>query len=152
MNTLELGVDIYISFSKQDEDWVRENLVGVLSATPHYFTVCMNKYDTVSHIDPLRHIRAREHNARRIESCKVFIAVCSRHYNDDPTGRLQFEREVARNCKVYMIAVNKDASETKVSDLFDVDSVSFSRQENEHSIGNSQDVLLRKISITLNSL
>ena len=146
-----LGVDIYISFSQQDEGWVLENLVRVMSETPHYFTVCLNKYDTASHTDPLCHIRTRQHNAKRIEACKVFIAVCSRYYNGDQTGRLKFEREVARRWNVSIIVVRKDLRESSASDLFDAESVSFAGISKKLSISKSQDVLLQKVYNILSS-
>ena len=144
-------MDVYISFSQQDEGWVLENLVRVLSETPHYFSVCLNTHDTASHSDPIRHIRARQHNAKRIEACKVFIAVCSRYYNGDQTGRLKFEREVARRCNVSIIVVQKDYSESNVSDLFDVESVSFSKYTKRESLVESQDLLLTEVTKMLNS-
>ena len=151
MNAPERVEDIYISFSQQDEGWVLENLVRVLSETPHYFTVCLNKYDTASPADPRRHIRARQHNAKRIEACKVFIAVCSRYYNGDQTGRLKFEREVARRFNVSIIVVQKDYSKSSVSDLFDAESVSFSKCTERESVWESQDLLLTKVIKMLNS-
>ena len=145
-------MDIYISFSQQDEGWVLENLVRVLNEAPHYFTVCLNKYDTAPPTDPRCHIRTRQHNAKRIEACKVFIAVCSRYYNGDQTGRLKFEREVARRCNVSMIVVQKDYnSESSVSDLFDAVSVSFSKCAERESLVESQDLLLTKVTKMLNS-
>ena len=144
--------DIYISFSQQDEGWVLENLVRVLSEMPHYFTVCLNKYDTASPTDPRRHIRTRQHNAKRIEACKVFIAVCSRYYNGDKTERLKFEREVARRCNVSIIVIQKDCSaESNVSDLFDAENVSFSKCAERELIVESQDLLLAKVTKMFNS-
>ncbi|XP_072033665.1 uncharacterized protein [Amphiura filiformis] len=139
------SVDVYISFSLQDEGWVLETLVRFLRETPHYLTICRNQYDVTTYTtDPRRHIRGRQQNSKQIASCKVFIAVNSRHYIADQTGRLKFEREVARRCNVPIIVVNLNSTQ-HVADLFDTESISFSKKETS-SQGECLDLLLSKIN------
>ena len=107
---------MYISCSHRDEGWVQENLVRLLSAPPNQLTICTNQYDT-----PTR----RNHvlNIKEIEASRVFLVVCSKNYRKDPTGRLRYEREVARRCKIPLVAVQADST-SGPDDLFDSDIIS----------------------------
>ena len=104
-------IDVYISCSHRDEGWVKENLVRLLTAPPHQLTVYTNQYDT-----PTR----RNHvlNAKDIEASRVFLVVCSKNYRKDPTGRLRYEREVARRCKMPLVGVRTDST-SGPDDMFD---------------------------------
>ena len=145
-------VDVYISFSQPDEGWVLETLVRFLRETPHYLTVFLNQYDTISSTtDPRCHIRGRQRNSKQIASSRVFIAVNSRHYIADQTGRLKFEREVARRCNVPILVVTPTFTTTFAADLFDADIISFSEKEAVGSQGECLDLLLSKISDILSS-
>ena len=114
-------IDVYISCSHRDEGWVQENLVRLLSAPPHQLTVCTNQYDT-----PTR----KNHvlNIKEIEAGRVFLVVCSKNYRKDPTGRLRYEREVARRCKIPMVGVRIDGI-SGPDDMFDSELISMPNNE-----------------------
>ena len=108
-------IDVYISCSHRDEGCVQENPVRLLSA--HQLTVCTNQYDT-----PTR----RNHvlNIKEIEASRVFLVVCRvRITEKDPTGRLRYEREVARRCKIPLVEVRADGTSAP-NDMFDSDLIS----------------------------
>ena len=77
----------------------------------------------------------------------MFLAVlCSRHYIHDGTGRLQFEREVARRCNIPILAINSnDYSKSDVPDMFDVDCVSIPALDDNKALRRFQKLLVDKI-------
>ena len=116
---------------------MQENLVRFLSGPTHDLTVCINRYDKPSYP---KHVL----NVKQIEDSHVFLAVCSKHYARDLTGRLTYEREVARRRKVPLIAVMKDGT-AKPGDMFDAEGISFSKDDDM-----AMDLLLMKIQKVLN--
>ena len=100
---------------------MQENLVRLLSAPPHQLTVCTNQYDT-----PTRQNHVM--NIKEIEASRVFLVVSSKHYRKDPTGRLRYEREVARRCKMPMVGVGTDST-SGPDDMFDSELISVPTNE-----------------------
>ena len=131
---------MYVSCSPHDEGWIQEHLVRCLTGPPHYLTVCLNQYDI-----PKKPLYARQHNAKQIERSTLFIVACSRHYQVDPTGRLQFEREVARKCGITMLCVKiRGCEKSVVEDLFDVEEVFLSSEDGEYP-HKSLDMVLERL-------
>ncbi|XP_072031010.1 uncharacterized protein [Amphiura filiformis] len=132
-------IDVYISSSPRDEGWLQENLVRYLTAPPHKLQVCTNLYDAPSHPN---HVI----NMKEINICRVFLVVCTRNYMSDPTGRLRYEREVARQRQIQVIAVAINNAE-RPEDMFDTEFVSFSKNSDEMS----SDTLLTKVQRILSA-
>ena len=83
---------------------------------------------------------------KEIETCQVFFVVCSRYYGRDPTGRLRYEREIARQKQIPLVAVVIDDVE-RPKDMFDSKLVAFSKDPDQ----SSSDILISTVQRIMES-
>ena len=108
-------IDVFISCSPRDDGWVRENMIRVLANLPHSLAIQLNRYDSPTESNMIM-------NAKILTDSPVVIAVCSKHYSADPTGRLRYERELAYRYGIKMIPVMLPNCSVP-SDIYDVEPI-----------------------------